>query len=174
LDINEAHQKLGHMSERLLQLTAMQDNIVLTGKLQPCSACLLYIATRRPVKKTTLMKAIYMDASGPFPNTLGGHKYWVMFNDQYSGMAWNVFIASKTKVYEVTNDKLYYFAELHKKIKNFRFDNTAEYGILERLCNKFGITIKYTAPYTPQQNGVNEREFSTDLRRAQSMMETAV
>jgi hypothetical protein len=97
-------------------------NIVLTGKLQPCPACLLYKATQQTVKKTTLMKATYpgerthMDVSGPFPNTLGGHKYWVMLKDQYSGKAWNVFIPSKTKVYEVTIDKLYYFAGLKKKI----------------------------------------------------------
>jgi hypothetical protein len=102
LDINEAHQKFGHMSERMLQLTAKRNNIVLTGKIQPCPACLLYKATQRPVKKTTLMKAAnpgerkHMDVSGPFPNTLGGHKYWVMFKDQFSGMAWNGFIPSKT------------------------------------------------------------------------------
>jgi hypothetical protein len=112
LDINEAHQKFGHMSERMLQLTAKRDNIVLTGKLQPRPACLLYKATQRPVKKTTLMKAsypgerIHMDVSCSFPNTLGGHNYWVMFKDQYSGMAWNVFIPSNTKVYEVAKDKL--------------------------------------------------------------------
>jgi hypothetical protein len=80
LDINEAHQKFGYMSERMLQLTAKWDIMVFTGKLQPCSACLLYKATQRPVKKTTLTKANYpgeriqMDVSGPFPNTLGGHK----------------------------------------------------------------------------------------------------
>jgi hypothetical protein len=38
LDINESHQKFGHMSERMLKLTATRDNIVLTGKLQPCPA----------------------------------------------------------------------------------------------------------------------------------------
>jgi hypothetical protein len=103
-----------------------------------------------------------MDLSGPLPNTPGGHKYWVMFKFQYAGMAWNVFIPSKTKVYEVTEDKLYYFAGLKKKIKFFRCDNAAEYGILERLCKKFGITIEYTAPYTPQQNGVVEQQFATD------------
>jgi hypothetical protein len=137
LDINEVHQKFGHMSERILQLTAKQDSIVLTGKLQPCPACLLSKATQRPVKKTTLMKATYpgerihMDVSVPFPNTLGGHKYWVMIKNQYSG----IFIPSKTKVYEVTKEKLYYFAGLKKKIKFFRCDNAAEYGILEKLFN---------------------------------------
>jgi hypothetical protein len=81
-----------HISERMFKITAQRDNLVLTGKLQPCSACLLYKASQRPVKKDTLMKATYagerihMDVSGPFPPTLGGHRYWVMFKDQYSGM----------------------------------------------------------------------------------------
>jgi hypothetical protein len=125
LDINEAHQMFGHMSEMMLQLTAKRDNIVLTGKLQPCPAFLLYKATQRPVKKTTLLKATYpgegihMDVSGPSSNTLGGHKYWVMFKYQYSGMAWNVFIPSKAKVYEVTKDEVYYFAGLKKKFNFF-------------------------------------------------------
>jgi hypothetical protein len=33
--------------------------------------------------------------------------------------------------------------------------------------------MEYTAPYAPQQNGVVERQFATDLRRSQSMMEAA-
>jgi hypothetical protein len=35
------------------------------------------------------------------------------------------------------------------------------------------FSIEYTAPYTLQQNGVFERQFATDLRRSQSMMEGA-
>jgi hypothetical protein len=108
MDINEAHQNFGHISERMLKITAQRDNWVLTGMLQPCSACLLYKASQRPVKKDTLMKATYpderihMDVSGPFPHTLGEHKYWVMFRDQYSGMAWNVFTPTNDKLYEIT------------------------------------------------------------------------
>jgi hypothetical protein len=34
-----------------------------------------------------------------------------------------------------------------------------------------GITIEYTAPYTPLQNGAVERQFAKDLRRHQSMMD---
>jgi transposase InsO family protein len=55
----------------------------------------------------------------------------------------------------------------------FRCDNAGEYGKIELLCHKFGVTMEYTAPYTPQQNGVVERQFATDLRRSQSMMEAA-
>jgi hypothetical protein len=80
------------------------------------------------MKATYPGERIHIDVSGPFPNTLGGHKYCVMFKDPYSGMAWNVFIPSKTKVYEVTN-------EIKEKVMFYRCDNAAEYGILERLCN---------------------------------------
>jgi hypothetical protein len=59
MDINEAHQKFGNISERMPKITAQRDNFVLTGKLQRCSACLLYKASQRPVKKDTLMKATY-------------------------------------------------------------------------------------------------------------------
>jgi hypothetical protein len=120
MDFNEAHQKFGHISERMLKITAQRDNLVLTGKLLTCSACLLYKASQRPVKKDTLLKATYagerihMDVSGSFPPTVGGHRYWVMFKDQYSGMAWNVFTPNKDKVYEITKEKIYYFAGLKK------------------------------------------------------------
>jgi hypothetical protein len=48
LDINDSHQQFGHMSERMLQLIAKRDSIVLAGKLQRYPACLLYKATQRP------------------------------------------------------------------------------------------------------------------------------
>jgi transposase InsO family protein len=77
------------------------------------------------------------------------------------------------RVYEITKENLYYFAGLKKKMRFFRCDNAGEYGKIELLCLKFGVTMEYTAPYTPQQNGVVERQFATDLRRSQSMMEAA-
>jgi hypothetical protein len=43
----------------MLKIIAQRDNLMLTGKLQPCSACLLYKASQRPVKKDTLMKATH-------------------------------------------------------------------------------------------------------------------
>jgi hypothetical protein len=33
MNINKAHQKLGHISERMLKVNAQRDNWVLTGKL---------------------------------------------------------------------------------------------------------------------------------------------
>jgi hypothetical protein len=71
-----------------------------------------------------------MDVSGPFPSTIG-----------YSDMAWNVFTPNEDKVYEITK----------KKMKIFRCDNAGGNGKIRNLCNKFGVTMDYTTPCTPQK-----------------------
>jgi hypothetical protein len=35
-----------------------------------------------------------------------------------------------------------------------------------------GVLVEYVAPYTPQQNGKVERQFPTDLKRANAMIDT--
>ena len=40
---------------------------------------------------------------------------------------------------------------------------------LRLVCDKYGITMEYTAPNTPQQNGVVERKFVTIRDRSSAM-----
>ena len=64
----------------------------------------------------------------------------------------------------------------HKiQMKIIRCDNAGENKVLERESDKIdlGIIFEYTAPGTPQQNGVVEREFVTVMRRARAMMNHA-
>ncbi len=42
--------------------------------------------------------------------------------------------------------------------------------MLSEICDKYGIKIEYTAPNTPQQNGVVERSFTIIRQRAVAMM----
>jgi hypothetical protein len=88
------------------------------------------------MKVTYAGAIIHMDVSGPFPPTIGGHRSWVMFKDQHSGMACNVFTPNKDKVDEITKEKLYYITQLTKKMNFFRCDNAGEYGKIGNLCNK--------------------------------------
>ena len=58
-----------------------------------------------------------------------------------------------------------------KKMKYLRCDNAGEHmSSLKDLCRRHGIQLEYTAPHTPQQNGVVERAFATDTRRLYAMM----
>ena len=93
LDINIAHDRMGHMNEKDLHSTMKQHGIVLTGKLQPCSACLLYKSRIKNISKLSFTQAtmpgerIFMDTRGPHEQTLGRHYYWNKICDQYSKMS---------------------------------------------------------------------------------------
>ncbi len=55
-----------------------------------------------------------------------------------------------------------------------RCDNAGEnLDDLSHVCDKYGIIIEYTAPNTPQQNGVVERKFATIRDRSCAAMYAA-
>lgn len=48
-------------------------------------------------------------------------------------------------------------AESGKKIRATRADNAQEYITLAQTIEPFGIAVKFTMPYLPEQDGVVER-----------------
>ena len=79
MNINEAHQKFGHVSEDILRRSMRYHGIKVTGELRPCPACSLYKAKARKVEKITSYPApkpayrLYMDRQqGPFQMLLTG------------------------------------------------------------------------------------------------------
>ena len=59
-------------------------------------------------------------------------------------------------------------------VKYVRCDNAGENSkYIKYLCNKYGIQPEFTAPNTPQQNGVIERSFATVEAKALAMLEAA-
>jgi len=61
------------------------------------------------------------------------------------------------------------------KVEYIRCDNAGENCALEDECieKDLGIIFKYTAPGTPQQNGVVERAFVTMLGKTRAIMNGA-
>ena len=66
-------------------------------------------------------------------------------------------------------------SKISKKIKYIRCDNACENIALEAECKKqgLGIIFEFTAPGTPQQNGVVERAFDTLYGSMRAMMKSA-
>jgi hypothetical protein len=115
---------------------------------------------------------LYIDTSGPLPKTLGGNNYWVKIKDQYSGMSLNSFIKQKLFIASVDLRQLQVFQGLKISVKFIRCENAGEHQQeLQTVCAKYGIQLEYTAPNTPQQHGLVERQFATDLSGANAMME---
>jgi hypothetical protein len=59
IDINEAHQRLGHMGETALRETFKQHGIKLIGTLIPCEACLLHKTRTKNIRKKAEVKSSY-------------------------------------------------------------------------------------------------------------------
>jgi hypothetical protein len=90
LDINKAHDVLGHEGEALLLKTYKRLDVTLTGALKPCEGCGFAKAKAKAASKTTSTKAtkpgerLFLDTSGLFSPTLNGCKYWIQVVDDFT------------------------------------------------------------------------------------------
>ena len=90
VDINHFHVSLAHAHSSVLKATARQHDIQLVEGLTPCSGCLMSKGIRAPTPHRTTSRAaapldmVHIDTAGPFPESLGGSQYVVMFVDSAS------------------------------------------------------------------------------------------
>ncbi len=178
IDINEAHDKLGHIGERLIRKTLKHLNIEVYGELKNCEGCRLAKAKQKNVSKTTNVKAtkfgerLFIDTSGPFTETPGGSKYQFQVVDDFTRAGFIGFGKKKSDIGDWFNKKvLVPICGAGYEIKYMRADNAGENKkYVQELSDEFGITMEYTAPDTPQQNGVVEWQIAVLQQRANAMM----
>ena len=180
VDINEAHDKLGHCCENIIRRTCKHLHIEVKGNLLPCDACMRTKAKAKSVKKVTQTKAtkigerLYLDTSGPFPPSLKGSKYWGKICDQYTGKTWDSFLKQKSMIPTMVEDLIINLKAKGHTVSYLRCDNAGEHQEkLQKICSQLGVQLEYVAPNTPQHNGVVERRFVTDRDRAMAMMTAA-
>ena len=159
VDINRLHVSLAHAHASVLQATARQHGFLLTGQLVSCSACSMAKGNRAPTPHHTTARAkrpmelIHVDTAGPFPASLGGSRYVVMFVDSASRLQRPYGTRDKTAAAILAVVKRF-IADMGVP-RAFRSDNGREYTnhSFVEFCNNLGIRRELTAPYTPQQNG---------------------
>jgi transposase InsO family protein len=63
-------------------------------------------------------------------------------------------------------------AECGRKLRVLRTDNGGEFTVVEFVlyCVDEGVQYHYSAPYSPQQNGVVERRNQTVVRMARTLL----
>ena len=104
MDINQAHDSFGHVSEEILKRFCKENNIKLMGKMKTCVGCKEAKAKRKPVQKHTEIRAtrpcerIFVDTSGPYPASLRRYKYWFKIVDDFSRKNWNYFAKAKSEI----------------------------------------------------------------------------
>ncbi|GJY81354.1 retrovirus-related pol polyprotein from transposon TNT 1-94 [Tanacetum coccineum] len=116
-----------------------------------------------------------MDLFGPsVVRSYGGNRYTLVIVDDYSRYTWTRFLKDKTEAFDQ-------FEIFSKKIQNQlgctivsirtdhgrEFDNEVQFG---EFCNANGITHNFSAPRTPQSNGVVERKNRTLQEMSRTML----
>ena len=119
---------------------------------------------------------MYLDISSMRKPSTGGRQHWVMLVDEATKYKKSFFLKKKNEQVEPIIDWIKALKARHNiQVKIIRCDNAGENKVLERESdkNELGIIFEYTAPGTPQQNGVVERAFVTVMGRARAMMNHA-
>jgi len=179
------HRRLGHASMGLLE--KLETKELVRGlphqkfkNNKVCKACSLGKLSRSSfppkniVSTSRVLELIHMDLFGPNDiASLNGKRYCYVLVDDYSRFTWVYFLAKKSEAFE-------YFSKFTKlvqnekgvSIKTLRSDHGGEFENLEfeSFCEENGFKHEFSAPRTPQQNGVVERKNRTLQELARSML----
>ena len=114
-------------------------------------------ATRQATQPLGL---VHIDTVGPYPTSLGGSRYVVMFVDSASRLQRPYGVREKSAAAIISVVERF-VADMGVP-RAFRTDNGTEYSnsMFVDFCNGLGIRREFTAPYTPQQNGPVESAIS--------------
>ncbi|GJT36330.1 retrovirus-related pol polyprotein from transposon TNT 1-94 [Tanacetum coccineum] len=179
------HRRLGHANMRLIQSLASKELVRNLPKLKFdqhfCDACKIgkqahaSHKAKNIVSTTRCLELLHMDLFGPsVVRSYEGNRYTLVIVDDYSRYTWTRFLKDKTEAFDQ-------FEIFSKKIQNQlgctivsirtdhsrEFDNEVQFG---EFCNANGITHNFSAPRTPQSNGVVERKNRTLQEMSRTML----
>ncbi|GKC49386.1 retrovirus-related pol polyprotein from transposon TNT 1-94, partial [Tanacetum coccineum] len=179
------HRRLGHANMRLIQSLASKELVRNLPKLKFdqhfCDACKIgkqahaSHKAKNIVSTTRCLELLHMDLFGPSTvRSYRGNRYTLVIVDDYSRYTWTRFLKDKTEAFDQ-------FEIFSKKIQNQlgctivsirtdhgrEFDNEVQF---REFCNANGITHNFSAPRTPQSNGVVERKNRTLQEMSRTML----
>jgi hypothetical protein len=161
--------RLGHPQRRVLH--HVLDRLFVSPKLPVsntfCKHCVIGKMTQLPFSHSTScttfpLEIVHSDVWGPAPvNSINGHRYYVIFVDDFSRFTWFFPLKHKSQVLaSFQHFKNTMENSLGTSIKTLRTDCGGEYTNNEfrNFCSNSGIIHQFTCPHTSQQNGVAERK----------------
>ena len=173
------HRVTGHAGHHLMYVTAKYYKVDLTGKVNSCLSCSLEKIRQKNIPKKNEDKSknpgerMYLDISSMRKPNMGGRQ---MLGDEATKYKKSFFLKKKNEQVEPIIDWIKALKARNKiQVKIMRCDNAGENKVLERESDKkeLGIIFEYTAPGTPQQNGVVERAFVTVMGRTRAIVNHA-
>ncbi|KRZ49861.1 Retrovirus-related Pol polyprotein from transposon TNT 1-94 [Trichinella nativa] len=185
--VAEWHRRMGHRDPEAIRKLNKEKlangiDICKCDAENDCEICLTGKMTSTPFPKVAnrakkQVELIHSDRCGPMPTaTPSDHRYMMTFIDDYSRFTVVYLLKTKDEAVDRIKD---YVATLHTKFGRnpvtLRTDNGREY-VNQRLRNflrEKGIEHQFSAPYTPQQNGVAERKNRVLVEMVRCMLTDA-
>ncbi|KAI8435453.1 hypothetical protein MSG28_003756 [Choristoneura fumiferana] len=167
-----AHQNKKHVKgviERELGIKVRLDSELCTGCIYGKTHRQTF-GTRERAKEPA--EIIHADVCGPFQPSFNKFRYFVLFKDDFSKYRHVYFLRQKSEVHLKLRQMLHECKVAGHSVKEFLSDNGGEFDSENVRCilRKAGIRQRLTMPYTPQQNGLSERENRTLVEAARTMM----
>jgi transposase InsO family protein len=147
---------------------------------QFCDVCVLMKQRQVPFPQQSSFRAkerlklVHRELCGPVtPATPGGRCYFLLLVDDLSRYIWVVVLGSKEEAADfIRRTQAAAEAECVCKLRVLRTDNGGESMAAEftSYCVDEGVQRHYSAPYSPQQNGVVERRNQTVVGMAWALL----
>lgn len=178
------HARLGHVNFQSLKRMAEKKIVLglpnMEQPVQLCKGCIDGKHSRNPFPTHTFYRAkarlelIHADLCGPItPSTPSGNRYFLLLVDDFSRVMWLYLLKDKDEALGVFRKfRLLVENETGEKMKVLRTDRGGEFFSkqFEAYCDESGLRHHFTAPYSPQQNGVVERRNRTVVEMIRSML----
>ncbi|GJR39403.1 retrovirus-related pol polyprotein from transposon TNT 1-94 [Tanacetum coccineum] len=152
------HRRLGHANMRLIQSLASKELVRNLPKLKFdqhfCDACKIRKQAhashkaKNIVSTTRCLELLHMDLFGFLNDKTEAFDQYEIFSNEYSKPIRSTIVSIRTD---------------HGR----EFDNEVQFG---EFCNANGITHNFSAPRTPQSNGVVERKNRTLQEMSRTML----
>lgn len=173
------HERLCHQGVKHVESFLKSRDIAFLSEDFICEGCIYGKMHRLPfrvrkVRATRVREIIYSDVCGPMEvESISRKLYFVVFKDDFSGYRMIHFMRRKSEVF----DKLVIVCEeienrFSERIKELHSDGGGEYDndrVISYLGSK-GIKFSMNPPYTPEHNGVAERDNRIIVEAARSML----
>lgn len=176
------HQRLGHPQSSALQMLknkGLIDVIGTTKSQHLCDSCQLGKLSRLPFScsehsSTNIFEKIHCDLWGPAPVlSIAKFRYYACLVDDFSKYTWIIPLRQKFDFFNAyLAFEKYVARQFNKQIKIFHSNGGGEF-INSKLSSHFlstDIVHQISAPYTPEQTGMVERQHRTIRELGMTML----